>query len=112
MNIGLRLWKEGLSVNHEFVGTLHKPWVSIDTEGYEESPKIEVGIPYTTCVKLLSELLDKNYSYYSYKEVADALTDLYEQIGDVLKDNIRFKELGKHFSSQNSVKKQEDRYGF
>ena len=99
-------------MNHEFVGTLHKPWVSIDTEGYDESPKIEVGIPYVTCVSLLSELLDKNYSYYSYKGVADALIDLYEQIGDVLKDNIWFKELDKHFSSQNSVKRQEGKYGF
>ena len=99
-------------MNHVFMGTFSKPWVSIDTEGYDESPEIEVGIPYTTCVNLLSELLDKNYSYYTYKEVADALVDLHAQIGEVLKDNIRFKELEKHFSSQNFVKRQENRYGF
>lgn len=99
-------------MNHEFVGTQHKPWVSIDTEGYEESPKIEVGIPYTICVELLSELLDKNYSYYAYKEIADALIELYEQIGDVLKDNIRFREMEKHLSAQNAVRKSENRYGF
>ena len=99
-------------MNHEFVGTFSKPWVSIDTERYDESPKIEVGIPYTTCVNILSELLDKNYSYYAYKEVADALVDLHAQIGEILKDNIRFRELGKHFPSQNSVKRQENRYGF
>lgn len=99
-------------MNHEFVGTLSKPWVSIDTEGYNENPKIEIGIPYMTCVNLLSELLDKNYSYYSYREVADALTDLYEQIGDVLKDNIRLKEMERHLPVQNTVRKNEDRYGF
>lgn len=99
-------------MNHEFVGTLHKPWVSIDTEGYEESPKIEVGIPYTICVNLLSELLNKNYSYYSYKEVADALTDLYEQIGDVLKDNIRFREMEKHLPVHDTIRRSENKYGF
>lgn len=99
-------------MNHEFVGTFGKPWISIDTEGYDESPKIEVGIPYANCINLLSELLNKNYSYYAYKEIADALVDLHAHIGEVLKDNIRFKELGKHFPSQNSVKKQENRYGF
>lgn len=99
-------------MNHEFVGTFSKPWVSIDTEGYDENPKIEVGIPYATCINLLSELLNKNYSYYVYKEVADALMDLHAQIGEVLKDNIRFRELEKHFPSQNSVKRQENRYGF
>lgn len=96
-------------MNHEFMGTFSNPWVSIDTEGYSESPKIEIGIPYMTCINLLSELLDKNYSYFAYKEVADALVDLHAQIGKVLKDNIRFKELGKHL---NSVKKQEDKYEF
>lgn len=99
-------------MNHEFVGTFSEPWVSIDTEGYDESPKIEIGVPYTTCINLLSGLLNKNYSYYTYKEVADALVDLYAQIGEVLKDNIRFKEFEKHFSSQNTVKKKEDKYVF
>ena len=99
-------------MNHEFVGTSSKPWVSIDTEGYSENPKIEIGIPYMTCINILSELLNKNYSYYVYKDVADALVDLHAQISKVLKDNIRFNEFEKHFSSQISVKKQENRYEF
>lgn len=99
-------------MNHSFIGTFSKPWVNIDTEGCNENPKIEIGIPYITCINLLSGLLDKNYSYYARKEATDALVDLHAQISEALKDIIRFKELEKHFSSQNSVKKQEDRYEF
>ena len=99
-------------MNHEFVGTFSKPWVSIDTEVYSESPKIEIGIPYMACINLLSELLDKNYSYYTHTEVIDALIDLHAQIGKVLKNDIQFKEFERHFPSQSSVKKQENSYGF
>jgi hypothetical protein len=73
------------------VGTLSKPWVSIDTEGYDESPKIEVGIPYLTCINLLSELLDKimktaEYNrfffarYHTDKQISKKLCSVFKEV--------------------------------